>query len=82
MKLVYKPQVLRQLKKIPPPHQKRIIRKLELLSLHPLSGKPLTGQLKGLYSLRAWPYRIIYLINKKFKEIQIISIIHRQSAYK
>ncbi|OGD62018.1 hypothetical protein A2160_00435 [Candidatus Beckwithbacteria bacterium RBG_13_42_9] len=80
MKLEYKPQVLKQLKKISLNEKKKIIRKLENLLEDPLAGKPLKGELEGLKSLRAWPYRIIYQLNKK--SIVIFSISHRQSAYK
>lgn len=80
MKLYYKSEVIKQLKKLSPSERKKVIRKLELLSEDPLSGKSLRGELKGLYSLRVWPYRVIYEI--KGKEVIIYSVSHRQSAYK
>ncbi len=80
MKLYYKSEVIKQLKKLPLSERKKVIRKLELLSQDPLSGKSLRGELQGLYSLRVWPYRIIYEINGK--EIIIYSVMHRQSVYK
>lgn len=80
MILEYKAIVLRQLKNLPPSEKKKIIRKLELLSEDSKAGKRLKGELEGLFSLRAWPYRIIYEITSK--SIIIYSIAHRQSAYK
>jgi len=80
MKLFYKPQAIKQLKKIPTLEKKKIVRKLELLSKDPFTGKMLKGELEDLYSLRAWPYRIIYEVSKN--EITVLSISHRQSAYK
>lgn len=62
--------------------QKKVDRKLLYLSKDPLIGKLLGGELKGSYSLRAWPYRIIYQIIKKTLYIAIIRILHRQGAYK
>lgn len=76
----YRPRVLKQLKKIPRSEQRKIIHKLETLSEDPRSGKQLQGEYKGLLSLRAWPYRIIYQITKK--GILIYSITHRQTSYK
>ncbi len=80
MNLSYKPQVIKQLDKLPKSENKKIIRKLQLLSKDPMAGKSLKGEFEGLYSLRAWPYRIIYEIKRD--EIIIYSVAHRQSAYK
>lgn len=79
-KLDYRPDVYKQLAKIPRVEQKKIIRKLEILTLEPYSGKPLRGDYNGFYSLKAWPYRIIYIIEKK--GILVFSIKHRQNSYK
>ncbi len=79
MKLKYKPQAVKQLKRLPTIEQRKVIRKLESLAEQPSSGKPLRGELEGLRSLRAWPYRIIYKLTKSL--IIIYSVAHRQSAY-
>lgn len=79
MKLEYKPVAVKQLKKLSPPEKNKIVKKLELLSQNPYFGKALKGELAGLRSFRAWPYRIIYEI--KNKTITVLSITHRQSAY-
>ena len=80
MKIYYKPQVAKQIKKIPQRDLKKIFKKLRNLSEDPLSGKPLKGELEGLYSIKAWPYRIVYEI--KNEKIIIYSIAHRQGVYK
>lgn len=80
MKLEYKPQAVKQLKKLPKIEVKKIIRKLEILLTEPLTGKQLKGELEGLSSLRAWPYRIIYEV--KSDSVVIYSIAHRQGIYK
>lgn len=79
-KIEYYPKVLKQLKNLPKVERKKIIRKLELLADSPYSGKMLEGKFDGLFSLKAWPYRIIYQIKKDY--IFVYSIKHRQSAYK
>ncbi len=79
MKLNYRPQAVRQISKLPQSEKKKVIRKLEALSLDPHSGKLLKGELQGLYSFRAWPYRIVYEVTKT--SIIILSVAHRQSVY-
>lgn len=59
----------------------KINKKLSLLKKDPLSGKKLLGELAGTRSLKAWPYRIIYTVDSKHKEIWIVSLLHRQGAY-
>ena len=80
MKLEYRPQAVKQLKKLPKTEIKKVIRKLELLAADKEAGKQLKGELDGLYSLRAWPYRIIYEI--KSSSILIYSVAHRLGVYK
>lgn len=80
MRLVYKPQAIKQLKRLPLKEKKKIVRKLEILVNDPHAGKSLKGELKGLYSIRAWPYRIVYSANKS--TLTIFSIAHRQSIYR
>jgi len=67
---------------LPKSEKKKAVKKLETLKGDPLLGKRLTGKLKGFMSLRFWPYRVIYHIDKQKKEIWIDHIIHRQGAYK
>lgn len=80
MQIEYKPYVIKQLKKLPLSERKKVIRKLELLQSDPKAGKELRGELEGLRSLRAWPYRIIYEI--KYDSVIVYSVAHRQGAYK
>ena len=44
-------------------------------------GKPLTGNLKGLWSYRAGNFRIIYQIQKESDIAFIITIGHRRGVY-
>ena len=76
----YYPRVLKQLSKLPKNEQKRILEKIENLSKDKRSGKNLQGELRGYYSVRAWPYRIIYEITKG--RIFIVSVAHRREVYK
>jgi len=59
----------------------RIITGISKLSEDPLAGKKLEGKFEGQYSLRVWPYRIVYYINKK-RDIIITDIGHRKEIYR
>ena len=80
MDIYFKPSVYKQLKKIPRKEQQKIMKKIELLAKDPLSGKILQGEMDNLRSLRAWPYRIIYYIEKT--RIVVRSVAHRQGVYR
>lgn len=79
MKLSYRPHAVKQLKKIPIKDKRKVVKNLEALINDPTAGKKLKGELEGLRSLRAWPYRIIYEVLKS--EIVVLSVAHRQGAY-
>ena len=59
----------------------KILAKISKLKSSPCLGKKLKGDYKDCYSLRAWPYRIIYKINDSKNLILIIRIGHRQGVY-
>jgi len=77
--LIYKPEALKELERLPLSERKKVVKKLEILSENPLVGKHLKGEFKGAYTLRAWPYRIIYEFSQN--KITVRNILHRQSAY-
>lgn len=62
--------------------QAKVYKKLLALEDNPYLGKKLSGELVGIYSLRVWPYRILYEINQDKKRVEVHKISHRQGAYK
>ncbi|OGH24051.1 MAG: hypothetical protein A2698_00810 [Candidatus Levybacteria bacterium RIFCSPHIGHO2_01_FULL_42_15] len=82
MLVILSKDALKQYERLPKGEQTKIRKKLHALEQDPHSGKKLTGELKSIYSLRAWPYRILYEINEAEKRIEVHKIAHRQSAYK
>lgn len=82
MKLALSKSAEREYKKIPKQQQLKIKKKLTSIENEPYSGKKLGGELAKYYSVRAWPYRIIYKINKVEKMIYVEKIQHRQGVYK
>lgn len=72
----------KQYEHLPKPERIKVRKKLLLLEENPTAGKKLTGELSGIHSLRAWPYRIIYEINETEKRVEVHKIAHRQGGYK
>lgn len=62
--------------------KKKISKSVGKLIKDPLIGEKLKGEYEGLWKIKAWPYRIIYLISAEEKIITIVEIGHRQGIYK
>lgn len=77
--IVYKPEAAKSIRKLPQIRKEKIKKRIELLAENPLAGKVLKGKLKGIFSLRVWPYRILYEYHQQ--RIIIRNVLHRQSAY-
>lgn len=82
MQLILSKDATKQLLRLPQSEQVKIKKKLIQLRENPFGGKKLEGELSSDRALRAWPYRIIYSINKKEKRVEVSTIQHRQGAYK
>ncbi len=82
MLVVLSKDALRQYKRLPKTEQAKIRKKLHSLEQDSHSGKKLTGELRGIYSLKVWPYRILYDINETERRVEVHKIAHRQGAYK
>lgn len=72
----------KQLDKIPQKDAERISIAIQKLSINPFIGKKLLGKYTNQYSLRIWPYRVIYEIHSYMLLILIIAVGHRQGVYK
>lgn len=81
-RVILKERAAKNLNKLDDRYKNKIIKALTYLKSEPFLGKPLQGELKGLYSLKVWPYRIIYKIYQNELIIFVISVSHRQGAYK
>ncbi len=77
-----KPSVEKELNKLPKADYYKILTALSVLAKNPYSGKKLAGIYQNCYSVRVWPYRIVYQIYKKALVILVISVGHRQGVYK
>ena len=81
MKIFLSKTAQKELGKIPRNYQIKVSKNIDFLIEFPYLGKKLSGKLQSKYSLRAWPYRIVYTVNKKEKTIIIERISHRQDIY-
>lgn len=82
MQVILSENAAKHLKRFPKSEKSKIEKKLLKLRENPYSGKKLSGELDKFRSLKAWPYRIIYIIDNKQKAVFVVSILHRQGAYK
>ena len=77
--VVQTPKFERNFRKLRSELQRRISEQILSLEDQPLNGKPLHGQLKGLFSLRVGEYRVIYEIHEQ--RIILHTVGHRRSIY-
>lgn len=84
-KIEFDVDVEKDLKKLGYPAQKKIIKYLKekiAPAYNPcLFGKPLTGNLSGLWRYRVGDYRIIAKIEKEIFVILVIEVGHRKNVY-
>lgn len=64
----------KQYERLPKAEKAKIKKKLHALEQNPYGGKKLTGELRGIYSLRVWPYRILYEVNETKKRVEVHKI--------
>ncbi|MBI4407115.1 MAG: type II toxin-antitoxin system RelE/ParE family toxin [Candidatus Kerfeldbacteria bacterium] len=77
-----KPSAEKSLAKLPTKDQQRVRLALIGLQKDPYGGKKLQGEYKGYWSIRVWPYRIIYTIMKQELIVIVVAIGHRQGVYR
>ncbi len=82
MQAILSKDAQKQYERLEKPEQTKVRKKLMLLEQDPTVGKKLTGELSGIRSLRAWPYRILYEINEQKQRVEIHKIAHRQGSYR
>ena len=82
MNVILSKSARKEYEHLPRSEQLKVRKKLVFLEQDPYAGKKLSGDLEGVRSLRAWPYRIFYEVNEKENRIEVHKIKHRQGAYK
>jgi mRNA-degrading endonuclease RelE of RelBE toxin-antitoxin system len=77
-----KPKAEKNIDKLGEKDKLRVIIVLDDIKRDPFSGKKLHGNRAEQYSVRVWPYRIVYKIYKERHEIEVTDFDHRGSVYK
>jgi len=80
--ILIRPSARKSFRRLPRKDQERIRIEIDLLAENPYLGKKLEGEYEGKYSLRVWPYRIIYMFQKEKLTVYVLEIGHRQGVYK
>lgn len=79
--ILYKPSAVRELEDLPREAQNRVLGAIEALKKGDFFKVAKLRGTKNFYrSKRAWPYRILFVLEAN--KIQITNIVHRQGAYK
>lgn len=60
----------------------KVFKVLELLRSDPFQGRALKGRLLGCWSIRAWPFRVVYEVDQKKRLVHVVTITHRKDAYR
>lgn len=68
--------------KLPEKDQRRVGEAVDALKIQPFAGKKLEGEHDGYWSIRVWPYRIIYTIDKNIITITVVAIGQRKDVYR
>ena len=80
--LFFKRVAEKSIEKLSDKEKSKIDAVLSSLKEDPFSGKKLKGEFEGFYSVRMWPYRIIYTIFKKELIVLVVDVGHRKEVYK
>lgn len=80
--VILKKTAQKSLKKVDKRYQARITLAILELAKDPLIGKRLEGELRNFYSLRVWPYRVIYYVIRKQLIVVVVQVKHRQAIYR
>lgn len=82
MKIYLSAKAHRQLKKIPRKMHFHLLSHIENLAQEPLPANSKKLRNRNGYRIRVSDHRILYIFNKRRKEITILSVAHRRDAYR
>ena len=79
--IIFRTPAEKALRKLDNSVREDLLKKIKKLGVNPEIGKPLSGNLAGLWRLRYDKYRIIYKIKNQELVVLILDICHRKSVY-
>ena len=80
-RIIFEKPAERFFRKLDKSEQDKIAKKIYGLYDNPELGKPLTGKLAGIWSLRIGDYRVLYQIRHEELVILVLRIGHRKNIY-
>ena len=80
--LVFTEVAKKQLEKLDSRLKGQVEKGLHRISQNPKLGKPLRGELKGIWSERVATFRVLYKIYDHRVEVLILTVEHRKKVYR
>ncbi len=81
-RIVILKEAQKEARKLPQKDQQRITAAIASLETDPFRGKKLRDDFQGTWSIRVWPYRIVYVIEKEIVTVIVLKIGHRKDVYR
>lgn len=72
----------KDLRRLPQAEQHAVLAALRALGERPRAGKPLVGELAGVWSLRRGDYRVLYGIDDAERRVEVAHVAHRRDVYR
>jgi mRNA-degrading endonuclease RelE of RelBE toxin-antitoxin system len=72
----------KDLRRLSQPELRAVLAALNGLGERPRAGKPLVGELAGVWSLRRGDYRILYAIDDAERRVEVAHVAHRRDVYR
>jgi mRNA interferase RelE/StbE len=72
----------KSIRKLPKQVQRAVVAALTALENDPRGGKPLIGELAGIWSLRRGDYRVLYRIVDRERRVEVARVGHRRDIYR
>lgn len=81
--VIYEPEAIADLEKLPPDNRQRIVNKIEWLAenFEQITPQALSNNLSGFFKLRVGDYRVIYEFSSTDKTITVDRVGHRSEIY-
>lgn len=75
-------EAAKSIRKLPKQVQRAVVAALTALEKDPRGGKPLVGELAGIWSLRRGDYRVLYRIDDRERRVEVARVGHRRDVYR
>lgn len=79
--IAYTERARTSIRHLPPLVKPAIKRLIEKLAEDPFAGKPLKAELTGFWSYRHQRWRVLYIVQKERRAIEILLVEKRESVY-